>query len=885
MSSERNIPMATYRLQLRPGFGFDQAAQVLDYLSALGISHVYFSPYLQAAEGSTHGYDVVDHSQPNVELGGVDGHERLCAALAERNLGHVIDIVPNHMSIASSHNAWWLSVLEHGPASPYAEYFDVDWESSDERQRNKVLMPILGDHYGRVLEAGGIRLLREDGRFFIETSGRKLPLAPLSLPYVLQFALQQYPDDELEFYSDALRALPTTSQNDVDSLLRRTRHFSVVSRLLSRLVEEQPELARALDAAIESINADPDLLDSLLEQQNYRLSYWRSARHDLDYRRFFDINELAALRVDDERVFASTHRLCLQWVQQGKVHGLRIDHPDGLLDPEGYFERLRQQAPQVWIVAEKILHPGETLPESWPIDGTTGYDFMFHAGALFVDPTAEASFTQLYQHFAGEDTEPFEQMIPRIKRMILTDVLGADVMRLARQFLAVCAEDRKHRDYTLDDLREILVEVLSRFPVYRTYLRPGQQATPRDERLIDQALQRASEVKPDTDAALVAFLRSILLGQHTGHAAREAALRFQQLSGPATAKAVEDTAFYRYQRLVCLNEVGSNPGRFGIGASEFHGFCMWAAQHWPSSMLSTSTHDTKRSEDVRMRISLLSQIPQRWNDEVLAWSEMAKDLRQAAGPDGPTEYLLWQTLVGTWPIEPERLIEYMRKAAREAKLHTSWLWVQADYESALEGFCTRVLQHQQLCERIQNFVQELEPLAQRASLSLTLIKLTAPGIPDIYQGNELFCYNLTDPDNRRPVDFERNAQLLRQLPELSADQILARASEGLPKLYVIWKALQLRRDVPHCFGANALHMPLEVHGSAGRHVVAYAREAEVAVVAPTLVANAKWEDTWVHLPHGVWQNCLVDAEPVSGRVELGPALEQFPVMLLKRVSN
>src|SRR6185369_9112037 len=692
-------PLSTYRIQLRPEFGFAAVAAIAGYLAELGISHLYASPYLQAAQGSAHGYDVIDHSRINEELGGAAGHAELCRALEENGLGQVLDVVPNHMAISSQggepRNSWWWDVLENGPSSRWAGYFDVDWDPPQSRLRNTVLMPILGDHYGRILEAGEMRLVRCGGKFEIHYHEHRMPVAPPSLDRLLAEGAARCSSPDLAFIADSYGQLPLATATDRVSTTRRHRDKEVLAGQLDRLCAERPDIAAAVDAVVAEANADPDKLDALLERQNYRPAFWRTAGRELDYRRFFDVNTLVGLRIEDERVFADVHALPLRWVRRGQLDGLRIDHPDGLRDPKQYFNRLREAAPEAWIVVEKILETGETLPDDWPVDGTTGYDFLNRVGGLFVDPAGEAPLSALAADFTGQATD-WPALVRDKKLLVLTELLASDVNRLAEVFLRVCESHRRFRDFTRFELREALAETAACFPVYRTYVRPGETVSENDERAIRGATAAACGNRPDLPAELFDFLRDLLLlhvrGEEKGPEA-ELVMRFQQLTGPAMAKGVEDTAFYHAHRLVSLNEVGGDPGRFGVLLADFHRECAVAQESWPGTMTAVSTHDTKRSDDLRLRLHLLSEIPERWSEAVRRWSGHNERPR-VEGPEGipdrNTEYLLYQTLVGAWPLSPERATEYMEKAAREAKDFTSWTRVDAAWEEALRGFITSV---------------------------------------------------------------------------------------------------------------------------------------------------------------------------------------------------
>ena len=889
------VPLSTYRLQLTPTFGFAAAAEVAGYLAGLGVSHVYLSPLLQAAPGSTHGYDVVDHHRVNAELGGEAGHARLCEALGVAGLGQVLDVVPNHMAIGGPENAWWWDVLENGPASVYASYFDVDWDPPESKLRNTVLLPILGDHYGRVLEAGELRVQRDAGSFTVHYHQQSVPVAPRTLDLLLIAAAEDCGSDELESVGAAFGRLPPATATDRESVRERHRDKEVLRTRLAALCEEDAAVAAAVDAQVEAINRDWDALDALLDRQNYRLAYWRTAGRELDYRRFFDINTLVGVRVEDQQVFDDTHALFLEWVEKGVVEGLRIDHPDGLLDPEGYLQRLHEATDAAWVVVEKVLEPGERLPPTWPVSGTTGYDFLARVGGLFVDPAGRGPLLSFYGEVAGRPTD-FAEVVLAKKHVALRDILAADVNRLTGLFVQVCERNRRYRDYTRHELHEALREMLACFPVYRTYVRPTD-ATRRDDDVahVEAALAAARARRPDIDDELFTFLADLLLLRHRPPSApglprvvddveAELVTRFQQASGPVMAKGVEDTAFYDYVPLVSLNEVGGSPGEWGVSVDEFHRSCVEAAAEWPHSMLATSTHDTKRSEDVRARLHLLSEIPDRWAEAVRTW--MAANVRHRAAPDRPDpndEYLLYQTLVGAWPLSAERAVAYMEKAAKEAKVHTSWINPDPDYDAALRAFVEGVLGDEEFGAGLAAFVLPLVEPGWITSLAQVLLKLTAPGVPDTYQGTELWDLSLVDPDNRRPVDYDTRRRLLAALDGLDGPAVWARADEGLPKLMVVREALHLRRRRPDVF-AGGSYTPLDASGAKAAHVVAFLRGDRVATVVPRLVLGlgGDWGGTAVTLPPGRWHNLLSGAEVDGGPVPLAGLLDGFPVALLER---
>jgi len=896
---------ATYRVQLNAAFGFDDAAAVCGYLADLGVTHLYASPYLQAMPGSTHGYDVVDHGRVNPELGGEAAHGRLVEALRANGLGQVLDIVPNHMAVGGRHNAWWWDVLENGPASVYAGYFDVDWDPPEAKLRHKVLLAVLGDHYGRVLEAGELRLSREGGSFVVSYHEHEAPVAPRTLDGLLAAAAERCGSDELESLAAAFGRLPAATETDRASVRERHRDKEVLAARLAALCDEQPAVAAATDTVVAEANADPDRLDALLERQNYRLAYWRTAGQELDYRRFFDITTLAGLRVEDPQVFEDTHRLVLDWVAAGAVDGLRVDHPDGLRDPEGYLARLAEAAPDAWLVVEKILEPGEELPPTWPVAGTTGYDALNRVGGLFVDPAGRSPLLALAAEITGQPVD-WPAVAVEKKEHVLRRVLAADVNALTEVFVQVCERHRRFRDYTRHELREVLTAVAAAFPVYRTYVRPaGGTVTAADAAHVEAAVAAAAARRPDLDGDLWGFVADLLLlrarpddhppglpGPAPGGPEAELVARFQQLTGPAMAKGVEDTAFYTYLPLVSLNEVGGDPGRFGVGPDEFHAASRVAHDRWPAAMVTTATHDTKRGEDTRARLHLLSEVPERWAAAVRSWRAHNQRYRQGPGrPDGAAEYLLYQTLVGAWPLPVDRALAYMDKASREAKVHTSWTEPDPAYDGALRAFVEAVLADQWFTRGVEGFVASLAEAGRVTSLAQKLVALTAPGVADTYQSTELWDHSLVDPDNRRPVDYGHRRALLAELDAgLGPEAVWARAGEGLPKLAVCAAALRLRRRRPALFGPGpaGAYRELAASGPAAAHVVAFVRGEGAVTVAPRLVlglaGGGGWRGTTVELPSGRWRNLLTGEEAAGGAVDVGGLTARFPVALLERMA-
>jgi (1->4)-alpha-D-glucan 1-alpha-D-glucosylmutase len=888
----RRIPGATYRLQLHKEFTFDDASDIADYLQSLGISHVYCSPYLQAAPGSMHGYDVVDPQRVNDELGGAAAHERFCKRLGETGLGQVLDIVPNHMSLGKENRYWW-DVLENGPLSRYASYFDIDWQPHEEKLRDKVLVPILADQYGRVLQDGGIKVTRQGIVFQVECSGQALPIAPVSMPAILARAAEYAKSDTLSFLAASFGRLPSPEYVDRRTILARHRDTGVLFRLLDRLCFEESSVCEAIDRSIADLNANLDALDDFLNQQSYRLAYWKTADQLLGYRRFFDVNTLIGLRVEREHVFEETQALVLDWLRRGVLDGVRVDHPDGLRDPLEYLRRLRDRAPEAWIVGEKILEPGEFLRENWPIEGTTGYDFLNVVNGLLVQREGLIELDKIYTEFTGQPGD-FHAVAHEKKIAVTQEALGSDVNRLTTIFAEICESNRNERDYTRAEIRRAIREMASCFRIYRTYVVPErEEITEEDKTAIARAAECAKEMRQDIDGGLFDFLRDVLTMIVTGKKETEFLLRFQQFTGPVMAKGVEDTAFYCFNRLVGMNEVGSDPGGNGFSVEDFHAYCTKMQATHPLTMTTLSTHDTKRSDDVRARLAVLSEVPGRFRSVLQSWSRMNREFRVktvtgAEFPDRNTEYFYYQTLIGAWPLPVERAQSYMLKAVREAKQQTSWVANNKEFEDALNSFIEKTLAHPPFLQKLEDFTARIIDAGRVNSMAQSLLRYTAPGVPDLYQGSELWDLSLVDPDNRRPVDYGLRRRLLKELQELSGDgiakQIMDRASEGLPKLWTIHRALLLRRERPDWFGAEAAYTPLIAEGSKADHVIAYLRGDSVITVVPRLTEKLRraWRRTMLTLPEGHWKNRLTGDSMKSGRVEVENLLREFPVALLTR---
>jgi (1->4)-alpha-D-glucan 1-alpha-D-glucosylmutase len=948
------IPRATYRIQLNAGFTFKDATAVVPYLAQLGISHVYCSPYFRARPGSVHGYDVVDHNSLNPEIGTRKDFEEFVAALREHGMGHILDFVPNHVGIMGADNAWWMDVLENGKASRFAEFFDIDWSPPNPALADKLLVPALGEPYGTILERGELQLRYEHelGSLAVFYFQHRFPLDPRTYPVVLERALARFESPlpatrELESLVSAFRNLPDRETATPEQIVERDRDEEFHKQRLRELLIATPEFQTAVEAAAAEINGEPgnpasfDALHDLLERQCYRLAYWRVAADDINYRRFFDVNDLAALRMENEAVFESTHRFVLELIQEGKLDGLRIDHPDGLYDPAQYFATLQEKVTQItggpiYLLVEKILASFERMPQGWPVHGTTGYNFANVVNGLFVDARAKTRLDRVYRTFIGDYVEWADTAYDS-KVLILRTSLAAELNVLANQLARIAQTDRHTRDFTLTNLRQVLTEVIAAFPIYRTYV--TDSASSEDRRYIEWAIGRARSRSASTNIQLLDFVRSMLLADCSSIAepfhkqVRAFARKFQQVTAPVTAKGVEDTALYRFTRLSSLNEVGGEPENFGTTVRQFHTDAQNRVRNWPHEMLGTSTHDTKRSEDVRARLNVLSEMPTLWRKSIQRWSRINRARRKIVddfpAPGPHAEYLLYQTLLGSWPLAQktrldgsvntssaspssstnasqdagdysaylERVENYMIKASREGKRRTSWANTNEEYESALKQFVQSSLERREgnpFPAEVDALARRMAPFGYLNSLAQTLCKLTAPGVPDIYQGNELWDDSLVDPDNRRPVDYEIRRRLLEEVTGWDAEgpdafvcklrDALSTLEDGRAKLHVTWTALAFRREQEALFREGS-YLPLRVSGTHATHVLAYARKLNdqiAIVVVPRLcmrlmgdrdgipLGETIWGDTRVELPRkisgGVFQS-LMDARQITSSAE------------------
>lgn len=1026
--AERPLPEATYRVQFNHCFTFRDAAELVPYLAALGVSDLYASPYVKACAGSMHGYDIVDHNALNPEIGTQAEYDEFVRELHFHGMGHVVDLVPNHMGVAGQDNAWWLDVLENGPGSPYAVFFDIDWMPLKPDLANKVLLPILGDQYGKILEDQQLVLGFEEGAFFIRYHERRFPIAARSWSLILKHRLEELErrlggeDPSLQEYRSILFSiehLPPRTESDPEKVAAGRRERDVIARRLNELCCASSPVRTFIAENVYLFNGrrgDPssfDFLDRLLLDQAYRLAYWRVAADEINFRRFFDINELAAICMEQPEVFEGTHRLILRLMEEGKIDGLRIDHPDGLYDPPEYLRRLQQArflqlcraaarglvhfssndgppAPEasakngapknghvsivdaapfpqnaleqgllrrmalpgladakpkdanqaltrpLYVVVEKILEPGERLPEDWPIHGTTGYDFLNAVNGIFVDRNQAKAFDRLYARFIHRQFD-FKELVYRCKKLILQASMSSELSVLGHQLDRISEQNRRSRDFTLNSLTSALREIIACFPVYRTYV-TAAGVSERDRKYIERAVARARQRNPATSASIFNFVRDTLLvriSEGAGEESRTALLRFvgrfQQLTGPVMAKAVEDTACYIYNRLVSLNEVGGDPEEFGTTLEAFHQRNLQRQAHWPLGLLATSTHDTKRSEDVRARINVLSEIPAEWKGRLAHWCRWnRRHKREVDGEPAPSrndEYLLYQTLIGVRPFEPmdgsartafiDRIREYTVKAAREAKVNTSWVSPNEPYEQAMTNFVGAILSD----SGRNPFLADFEPFARRMadlgiwnSLSQTLLKLTCPGVPDIYQGTELFDFSLVDPDNRRPVDYSARRTLLDALAKdidaagndsgkLAAD-LIARRGDGRIKLFLTRTLLNYRREHPGLFTTGE-YLPMEPAGNRKEHLCAFIRrtqDAAVLVVVPRLVAGLLgstaappigpevWGDTRLPLPEKLRNarllniltgELLAPSADESAGPQIATLLGTFPVAILE----
>jgi (1->4)-alpha-D-glucan 1-alpha-D-glucosylmutase len=859
--------IGTYRLQLHAGFTLTDAERILPYLAELGVSHVYLSPCLQAFPGSMHGYDVTDPAHVSADLGGETAWQSFVNAAQALHLRILLDFVPNHMS-ASAYNSWWDDVLACGPYSKFAGYFDI---RAARHEPFKVHICTLAHAYGDSLGKGELVIEPRDGRPRIVHFDSSWPLAAASWGVLLESEEQCFA--QLHELQSAPRGAEPPSEVD------RMHHRRALDRAEAVLAEARD--SGRLAAAVERTRQDPVRLDAILGRQFFALHSWKLAGELTNYRRFFDVSGLVGLKIETPAVFEAAHARVGAMIRDGQIEGLRLDHPDGLRDPLAYFRRLRVLLPEGRLYVEKILENDERLPEDWPIDGTVGYEFMAKVNRLWMDDRRIDAFTGTYADFTGHPVN-FAALVRAKKREIVESTFSADLDRLSGMALAIARGDWRTRDLSPRRLREALAGITTALAVYRTY-RTREQLSASDERVLAEAVQSARLSLPNNGGSAFDFLAALLAKPRLDAAEGEFIARWQQLTPAVTAKGVEDTTFYLFDRLVSCNEVGSQASLMGISAEKFHEFCHALSERWPRNLLATSTHDNKRSEDVRTRISLLSEIPDRWAEILHLWSRLTTPAWKNRTPDRHAEYLLYQTLIGAWPLSQERCWQYMLKACREAKIRTSWHEPNTGYEENIRGFVEGVYATPEFIESLEAFIAPLILPGRINSLAQTLIKMVAPGVPDFYQGSELWDLSLVDPDNRRPVDFEVRARLLDRCRSLSAEDALADWDSGLPKIWMTTRLLALRRRRPRDFLPQGGYQPLIAQGAHLGNLLAFRRGENVIAVVPrfSMTVNGDWGDTLLPLPRGIWINTFTDAR-LQGGVSPADLFGSFPVALFTR---
>lgn len=861
--------VATYRIQLGNGMGFHEVTDLLDHLVALGVSHIYTSPVLDAVPGSTHGYDVVDHHLPNDELGGEEGFRHLVTAAQERGLGLVVDIVPNHMA-THPHNTRWWDVLRFGRSSAFESWFDIDWEHGTDETPDRLLLAVLAGHYGATVRQGDVAIELRHDSIVVRCADQVFPLTIGSIVEILHEAAKGTGDDTFVAEVDELARCGDTVADHSDAL----RRLSLSSRFW------QGEHRTAVLDVIAACNADPEHLHRVLEQQHYRLAHWSTGTESLDYRRFFDVSGLIGLQMHLESVFDSVHTRTLQWIANGDIDGVRIDHPDGLADPTGYLERLRAVAPESWIVVEKILADGEQLPDEWPVDGTTGYETLILLDRLFVDPEGEAPLTALLAEHAGVDDD-FPTIRRASKEDVLHQVLLAEVHRLRHDLTEYDRGLLDRVDMSVYDAGSAISAFLIEFPVYRTYAQGGERADDDDTAIIE-GVRAAVHARATFDPAIVDMIADVLVGPLQDELAIRFRSRFQQTTGPVMAKGVEDTAFYRYPRLLSQNEVGGEPATFGISLDDFHSRQAVATIDEPQRMIATSTHDTKRSEDVRARIAVLSEVPDAWATALDVMTVRAAELG-GEDRDPVIEYHMHQAIAGAFPLSAERAVGHAQKAAREAKRGTSWLHPSAEHEQQLCDSIRAWLQDDEYLAAVQSLLDVIAAPGRINGLAEKLLAMTIPGVPDLYQGSELWTAEMVDPDNRRPVDFEVRRSMTAvpdRGPSLDMTDI------GSAKLRVVCAALATRRAHPAAFArVTGTYQPLRADGAAADHVIGFVRGDAVATVvqrfSARLARNGGWRTTRLSLPEGRWTDAI-SGEVVDGSVAVSDLFGTNPVALLTR---
>lgn len=859
----QRIPTATYRLQLHSQFTFADTTKILPYLSAMHLSHVYLSPYLQAAAGSTHGYDVADHTKINVELGGESQRKKFCTALRQNNLGQVIDIVPNHMAAKAPDNIWWMDVLKYGRLSPYANYFDIFWQHT-----KKILLPVLAAKLVQVIAAKKIKLRLINDGFVFQYYEQLFPIAPLSLIGLWR-----------KIATTTKSQLLKKKVQQMHELIAHCNHRRVklLEQQLIAVAMQSEAIFNALTQVLTTYNNSALLLQKLHQRQNYQLVFWQTSLKKTSYRRFFHLNSLVGIKIEERKVFTATLKLVLQWQKDCGFNGVRVDHIDGLRNPEEYLRRLYKALPDKWIIVEKILAADERLPATWPVAGTTGYEFLNVVTNVLLDPRKEAAFTNFYAKYIGENNN-YAQVLRSNKMLVLQQLFAADINLLVELLIKICRQYNKPR-FSRKSIKLVLTTLIVCFPRYRTYIDPQRnKISATDREIVIKVVSEAKNILVTAQYKLCEFIKAILLLQYQGNDVKDFVFRLQQLTGPVMAKGGEDTALYCYNRFVALNEVGGDPGKFGGSVEDFHRSMLSTNKYHPCTMLTTSTHDTKRSEEVRARLLVLSEISDQWFAKVNAWTNYCAAHYAADLPDRNTLYFLYQNLVGVWPIAQERFQNYMQKAIREAKVYTSWFFPNATYEAKLHNFIANIFTDKKFNASINALVAQINNPGRTNALSQVVLKLTAPGIPDIYQGSELWNMSLVDPDNRLPVDFNLYQQVFAEMLTLAPAEILSRMDVGLPKMWVTYKILDLRKKHSNLFNSST-YLPLYFAGEVQQPGIAFLRNSKVLVVVPRLIITlrAKWNSAWLTIPAGNWQNIFTGEQISGGTITLQQALQNFPV--------
>ena len=944
----QRLPSATYRVQLNQDFRFADALRILDYLHRLGISDLYLSPILASRKGSGHGYDVTDPTRINPDLGSEEAFAALQSELQNRGMGLLLDTVPNHMA-ASAENPWWMDVLENGAQSAFAAFFDIEWHPHSRSLDGKILLPVLGRPFGEALDSGEIKLIFQDGRFFFQYFDSLFPLTPRSYHSILNQRLDRLKDvlgedaPPYHEYSGILATVQELSAGDrrtADTTADRRLRFEASRDRLRALVSSSQEVADLVAENVSEINGkegDPasfGLLQRLLAEQNYKLAFWQNLNESINYRRFFTIADLVGVRVEDPLVFEATHGYILRLVSRNAFAGLRVDHIDGLRDPLAYLNKLQERLSSdearketsSYVLVEKILARHEGLPEDWPVSGTTGYDYLNEVNGVFVAPEGGRRMEEIYSQFLGRQ-QNFADVVYQKKKLVMNTLLGVEMRTLGRQLAELATQDRYARELNRDQLIDALIEVTACLSVYRTYIR-NMDVPAHASKYIEEAIATARSRATSLNSVCFDFVRDVLLILNPPHVLpdqREARLafvmRWQQLTGPIVAKGLEDTALYVYHPLLSSNEVGGDPlPSDATSREDFFEYLENRSRTWPGSLDASSTHDTKRSEDVRARLNALSEMPSEWAAHLEVWAKRNAQFKEQIGgqavPYRNEEYFLYQTLLGVWPVDQEgcatlleRVQAHIIKATREAMVHTRWTRPNQPHEDALLKFVARILSAQDNPEFLQDFRQFQAKVAyfgMMNGLSQTLLKIASPGVPDFYQGSELWDLRLVDPDNRGPIDFDKRVAALASIANAdSANNVrdlVEHWRDGRIKLYLIWKALCFRRDHAELFSGGEF-IVVQPAGTYSRNVIAFLRRqgqswaltvvprwaSEVPAMAGHRKGELNWGDTTLVLPSEApiqWNNILTGGRLASdngaGKAQMlmNDLFREFPVAIL-----